>query len=76
MHPWRRDKPTVFRKASAMQAMPIVATEGANASSGVVTANPESKFNREQLAIALRSDTAKPFAAGVYGFTDEGKAPA
>ena len=43
------------------------------ASPGVVTENPDSEFNRQQLALALTSDaTAKPFAAGVYGFTDEG----
>ena len=55
-----------------MQAVPLGAVEGAAVKPGVVTANPESKFNREQLAVALRSDTAKPFAAGVYGFTAEG----
>lgn len=71
-HPWRRDKPTVFRKAVALQAVPFGAGEGAAVKPGVVTSHPESKFNREQLAVALRSNTAKPFAAGVYGFTAEG----
>ena len=71
-HPWRRDSPTKFRKAKTVHLPPSFLGQETPAP-GIVSADPAHEISRNELSRAMADPaTAKPFAAGVYGFTPEG----